>query len=541
MKASLIVFHLLLLLFISLCQAEAVARPNVLFVFADDWGRYASAYAAVDGKTSLNDVVKTPHMDRLAKEGVIFRNAFVTAPSCTPSRSSLLSGQYFYRTGRGAILQGASWDTSIPSFPLLMKDSGYHIGKTSKVWSPGTPPDAPIGGQDFAYQKGNLQNNFSENVTRLMSQGIPLEAARGQLLDEVRGNFNDFRKANGESKPWFFWFGTTTTHRTWIKGSGKKLWNIEPDALKGKMPPFLPDVPEVREDIADYLGEVQAVDAYIGALVQVLEDAGELDRTLIVLSGDHGMPGVPYGKCNLYDHGTNVSLIARVPGGKGSRVVDDFVNLMDLAPTFCEVAGEPPPAVMTGRSLWKLLRSDQSGQIDPERTFVVTGRERHVAGAREGNLPYPQRALRTKEFLYIRNFVSSRWPLGEPFGVTADTTPTEEELEQNTFAAFPDMDASPTKAWLIAHRGDLEWKALYEKSFGIRPKEELYDLTKDPYQTSNVAADPAYASVRKDYEARLMQILKETNDPRVTGDGLMFEKSPFTDPNEAKGKRKKAE
>jgi arylsulfatase A-like enzyme len=132
----------------SALQAADASRPNILFVFADDWGRYASCYAGVDGRPSINDVIKTPNIDRVAREGVIFRNAFVNAPSCTPCRSALLSGQYFFRTGRGAILQGATWDTTIPSFPLLMHDEGYHIGKTSKVWSPGSPADAPFGGQD---------------------------------------------------------------------------------------------------------------------------------------------------------------------------------------------------------------------------------------------------------------------------------------------------------------------------------------------------------------------------------------------------------
>lgn len=520
-------------------QAAPTARPNILFLFADDWGRYASAYAKIDGRPSLNDVIKTPNVDRVAREGVTFRNAFVTAPSCTPSRSSLLSGQYFFRTGRGAILQGASWDTTIPSFPLLLRDEGYQIGKTSKVWSPGSPADAPIGGQDYAYEKhGNLHNNFSENVTKFMAQGEPLEAARQKILDEVRGNFDDFLSTQQEGKPWLYWMGTTTTHRTWIKGSGKKLWNIEPDALKGKMPAFLPDEPEIREDVADYLGECQAVDAYLGVLLKRLEEAGQLDRTLIVLSGDHGMPGVPRGKCNLYDHGTHVCLVARVPGGKGGRVVDDFVNLMDLAPTFCEAGGAAVPAVMTGRSFWKVLQSNKSGTVDETRAFVVSGRERHVAAAREDNLPYPQRSLRTKDFMYIRNFKPDRWPLGSPYAVTDTSAPDAETLEKNTFAAFPDMDASPTKAWLIAHRNEAAWKPFYDWAFAKRPEEELFDLHKDPDQVHNVANDPAYADAKKELAAKLMTVLTETADPRVAGDQQTFEKSPFTDADTGRPKGK---
>jgi N-sulfoglucosamine sulfohydrolase len=525
-------------------HAADATRPNILFVFADDWGRYASAYAKVDGKPSINDVIKTPNCDRVAKEGVIFRNAFVNAPSCTPCRSALLSGQYFFRTGRGAILQGATWDTAIPSFPLLLRDEGYAIGKTSKVWSPGSPSDAPFGGQDYNFAKGMQQNNFSENVTKMVEGGMALEAARQKILDEVRGTFDLFLQSRKgqEAKPWLFWFGTTTTHRAWVKGSGKKLWGIEPEDLKGKMPAFLPDVPEVREDVADYLGEAQAVDAYVGVLLKRLEEIGELDKTLIVLSGDHGMPGFTNGKCNLYDNGVAVSLIARVPGGKGGRVVDDLVNLMDLCPTFCEAGGVKPPAVMTGRSLWKVLHSDKSGQVDETRTFNVSGRERHVAGARENNLPYPQRCYRTKDFLYIRNFEPDRWPMGSPYQVTDSATPDAAALESNTFAAFPDMDASPTKAWLVAHRNEAQWKQHYDWAFAKRPGEELYDLSKDPDQVKNVADDPAYAEKKKELSGKLMRVLTEAEDPRVTEGGKMFENPPFTDADnrrqEAKGKGK---
>ncbi|MGV2341336.1 MAG UNVERIFIED_CONTAM: sulfatase-like hydrolase/transferase [Planctomycetaceae bacterium] len=114
----------------------------MVVVFADDWGHFASAYGRLRPGT-INDVVQTPNFDRLAKSGVLFTNAFVNAPSCTPCRSSLLSGQYFWRTGRGAILQGAVWDEKIPSFPLLLEECGYRLGSNGKVWSPGTPANAP--------------------------------------------------------------------------------------------------------------------------------------------------------------------------------------------------------------------------------------------------------------------------------------------------------------------------------------------------------------------------------------------------------------
>ena len=511
-------------------QAADAPRLNILFVFADDWGRYASCYKGLDGRPTINDVIKTPNVDRVAREGVLFRNAFVNAPSCTPCRSSLLSGRYFFQTGRAAILQGAVWDEKIPTFPLLLRDAGYHIGKSFKVWSPGTPADAGFGGQQYAHQRaGNACNNFSEEVTKMVADGQTVAEAREKIHAQVRGNFDDFLAARKPGQPWHYWFGTTTTHRMWIKGSGKKLWGIEPDSLKGKLPKFLPDVPEIREDVADYLGECQAVDAYVGVLLKKLEEAGELDKTVIVLSGDHGMPGVTSGKCNLYDHGTAVTLAIRFPGAKPGRVLDDLVRLPDLMPTFLEIGGVKPPENLYGKSLVPLLKSDKPGLVDASRDWSVSGRERHVGAAREGNLPYPMRSLRTPDFLYIRNFAPDRWPMGAPYSA-GESTPDLKEVGNNTRAAFPDMDASPTKTWLIAHRNDPQWKWHYDLAFAKRPAEELYDVRKDPDEVKNLASDPAYESKRKQLADRLMKLLTDAGDPRVTGDQTTFDKPPFSDP-----------
>ncbi|MFM8468707.1 MAG: sulfatase-like hydrolase/transferase, partial [Limisphaerales bacterium] len=199
-----------LVLFAIQSLAADAPRLNILFLFADDWGRYASCYKGLDGRPTINDVVKTPHVDRVAREGVLFKNAFVNAPSCTPCRSSLLSGRYFFQTGRGAILQGAVWDEKIPTFPLLLRDAGYHIGKSFKVWSPGTPADAGFGGQAYAYQKaGNACNNYTEDVTKMLADAQTVDAAREKILGQVRGNFDDFLAARKPGQPWLYWMGTT--------------------------------------------------------------------------------------------------------------------------------------------------------------------------------------------------------------------------------------------------------------------------------------------------------------------------------------------
>lgn len=522
---------------------QRLVRPNIVFAFADDLGRYASAYGKLE-PGGANDVVRTPVFDIVAQEGVLFRNAFVNAPSCTPCRSSLLSGQYFFRTGRGAILQGAIWDDSIPTFPLLLEKSNYHIGHSYKVWSPGTPANAPIGAGRTAFNKqGNKFNGFSQFV----SNSTTPDDAKQTLYKEARANFTDFLAARQGSEPFCYWFGPTNCHRKWTKGSGKKLWGIDPDALKGKLPPFLPDNDVVREDFADYLGEVQAFDAGVGQLIDVLKEAGELERTIFVISGDHGIPGFPRGKCNLYDFGVMVPLAIRwgseISGGPVARgrVVDDFVNLPDLAPTILEAAGVPIPETMTGRSLVSVMRSGKAAQVDPTRDAVVVGRERHVAQARTDSLPYPQRAIRTKEFLYIRNFKPDRWPMGvgPGYGLERTEMPKFEALENDTFAAFGDLDASPTKAWIATHKNDPGIDVYFDFAFGLRPAEELYDLANDPHQIKNVANEAKFSDAKKMLSERLMRVLTENGDPRVTGDGSSFDKPPFAGEPTQAGKAKK--
>lgn len=511
-----------------------MSKPNIVFAFADDWGRYASAYANLESPNSLNHLIDTPNFDRIATEGVLFTNALVPAPSCTPCRSSLLSGQYFWQTGLGAILQGAQWDESIPTYPLeLEAHGGYFIGYQYKVWSPGRALNAPYGGTRTRYQSAGINfNQFSHWVTRHAGE-LGVEAAKQVLYDETRGNFREFLDERPEGHPFCYWWGPTNTHRTWERGSGKALWGIEPNDLKGRLPKFLPDVHEIREDAADYLGECLAVDEGLGILLNELERIGELDNTLLVVSGDHGIPGMPRAKCNLYDIGCEVTLAARWPDHiKPGRVVHDFVNLMDLAPTFCEAGQIRVPQSMTARSLMPLLTSDRSGQIDPTRDFVVTGRERHVAFAREKYLPYPQRAIRTEDYIYIVNFEPDRWPMGDPKGVDQPnaTLPSYEDLAYDTFTAYPDLDASPTKAYMIQHREDLDVEPLFELGFGKRPREELYDLKNDPDYLENVAERSEYSNVRGELEGRLLNVLESQNDPRLMEQPCRYEFEPYAGP-----------
>ena len=498
--------------------ASASDRPNVLFCFSDDWGRYASIYRD-PAKPGMNDTIETPALDAIGSSGVVFNNAFVNAPSCTPSRAAVVTGMPFYRCGSNAFLRcreyGKANDPyqSLPGFSELLVEHGYHVmhwGKTT---------NKSAGKRDFTHKDPIC--NFSQAVTAA-SNG---KSRKSEIFAFVRSNFRRFLDDNKNGKPFFYWFGPHNSHRQWVRGSGKSIWGLEPDSLKGKVPAFLPDVHVVREDLTDYLGEALAWDGMVNELIEELRSREKLDDTLVIVSGDHGMPGMPRGKCNLHDFGSMVSLLVSWPNRiKPGRRIDDFVSLMDIAPTVLEATRIKRPDHMLARSLMPLLTSQASGVIDQSRDHVIIGRERHVGEARRDRSPYPSRALRTTDFLLIRNFKPDRMPLGDVFQRDA----SEEQLLLDHRLAFADMDASPTKVLLMSKRDS--YQEFFDLAFSRRPEFELYDLEKDPDQIENVAKNPEYTQVLNELSMRLMKQLRETKDPRVIGDGDAFDRKPFVDP-----------
>ena len=257
--------------------------------------------------------------------------------------------------------------------------------------------------------------------------------------------------------PFCFWFGSHDPHRGYKKGSGVASGMKIADA---RVPPFLPDTPEVRSDILDYYFEVQRFDGQVGELLDKLESAGRLRDTIFVVTSDNGMP-FPRAKANLYDSGMRMPLAVQWPARvRGGRNEDGFVAATDFAPTFLEAAGVYVPDEMTGESLVPILIAKRTDR----RSAVFLERERH-AHVRAGNLGYPARALRTDRWLYVRNCRPGRWPAGDP------------EL---VFSVGPygDVDRSPSKSVVLAD----EESKFFRRAFGKRPAEELYDLRADPWQ-----------------------------------------------------------
>ena len=354
-------------------------------------------------------------------------------------------------------------------YPKLLAESGYRVGLHGKGYGP-TKPGSGSNPAGPAY-----------------------------------GSFGEFLRKTPPDKPFCFWFGSHRPHRPYSPGGWRESGRRElQDAV---VPPFLPDAPEVRSDLLDYFSNIEAFDREATEILQVLDSAGMRDNTIVVMTSDNGM-AFPRGKCNLYDAGVRMPLVVRWPANaKGGRTIDDFICFTDFAPTFLEAAGVKPPAGTTGRSFLGLLMSGRSGRIDPARSRIVVGRERH-SPTRPHALGYPSRMLRTHDLLYIRNFHPERPPTGDPAGSA-------------------DVDDSPSKAFMLANRDKPEVRRLFQRAFEKRPAEELYELSSDPWQMRNVAADPKFGETARRLAKELEDHLRKTGDPRVTADGDVFDRYPF--------------
>ncbi|WP_341225482.1 sulfatase [uncultured Arcticibacterium sp.] len=469
--------HLLFLLFsFGLANAQ-VKPPNIVFCLADDWGYpHAGAYG--------DQGVKTPNFDRLANEGVLFNHAFVSSPSCTPSRNAFITGKYHWELGSGANL----WST-LPekhqSFIHLLANQGYVTGRNkAKTWGP-----------------GNLDNWIASHGSHPSNKGY--------------NTFEEFLAEKNNDSPFFFWLGTQDPHRDYVKGSGEKSGI---DISKVHLYRHYPESDIIRKDVADYYYEVQRWDSLVGSVIKQLEENNLLENTIIIMTGDHGMP-FPRGKGNLYDSGVRVPFAVRWGDQiKAGRTVDDYVSFADIAPTLLEAAGLEIPEDMTGKSFVNILKSENAGIT--ERSDIVFGRERHVPAQEKPNMGgYPSRGYRNNDFLYIRNYKPDLWPAGT--GKSGATN-----LPNQWYA---DCDGGPTKDYIVANKDlDQEHQLSYELCFGKRPAEELYDLKNDPDQVNNIAYDKAYKKTLESLRSKLQTKLTALNDPRATNPNYEgFDQYPY--------------
>jgi arylsulfatase A-like enzyme len=458
--------------------AEVPPRPNILFIIFDDWSReHAGVYGC--------DWVKTPNFDRIAHEGVLFNNAFTSNPKCSPCRASILTGRNTWQL-KEAVSHFGIFPAEFQTYPDLLEKSGYAVGLTGKGWAPG----------DFKTAAHRTRNPAGPSFDQLKQQVPTTDIAK----TDYPGNFAAFLKKREKGQPFCFWMGFHEPHRPYELGSGVRLGKKLEDV---KVPPYLPDFRAVRSDLADYSIEVEWGDKQIGRALKILEDAGELDNTLVIVTSDHGMP-FPFVKGQIHEDAFHLPMAMRWPKGiKAGRVVDDFLNVRDLAPTYMELAGLQPHPQMTGKSLVNILKSEKSGWIE-NRDVMLTGKERHDIG-RPHDWGYPARAIRTKEFLYVHNFHPERWPVGDP------------ETD------FGNCDPGPTKEVIKLLGG-----YFFDISFGKRPADELYDIVHDPRCMNNLANDLYYAPKMEELKYKMMSMLKDDQDPRATGQAEEIETYKYT-------------
>jgi len=454
-------------------RAADLPRPNVLFAIADDWGHgHAGAYGC--------NWVKTPAFDRVARDGVLFHNCFTNNPKCSPCRASILTGRNSWQLEEACCHNGifpAKWAV----YPDLLEKAGYHVGYTGKGWGPG---DFKAGG----FTRNPAGPEYNQFKAKQAVKGIsPVDYAR---------NFEEFLTRRKSGQPFCFWYGGHEPHRVYEPGSGVRAGKKLADVV---LPAYYPDSPVIRSDFLDYALEVEWFDSHLGKILKSLEEAKELDNTLVVVTSDHGCP-FPRVKGQIYEHGFHIPLAIRWGQQvKAGRTVNDFVNVRDFAPTILEVTGVPAPMSVTGKSFVDVLRSPASGWVDKSRNRMVIGKERHDLG-RPNDWGYPVRAIRTPEYLYVRNYEPDRWPVGNPE------------------TGYRNCDDGPTKEHILT-----SFDRFYKLCFGKRPGEELYRVDKDPDCVNNLAADPTSGKVMAELRKEMEASLRKDQDPRDLGNGAVFE------------------
>lgn len=467
--------------------AGAATHPNILIMISDDQSfPHASAYGS--------KMVNTPNFDRIARQGVLFGNAFCASPGCSPSRAALLTGRHIWQIEHAGT-HASSFDKKYLTFMDLLAAAGYTTGHTGKGWGPGN------------YKAGGRTENPAG----------PSFAAKG---GDYAAGFKKFLDQRPQGKPFCFWFGSHDPHRSYAKGSGLASGKT---LAQAEVPAFLPDTPEIRSDLLDYAFEVERFDRDCGKMLELLAASGEAEDTIIIVTSDNGMP-FPYAKANCNEFGLHMPLA--IAWGKGfppGRKIDDPVSFVDLAATLYEVTGIEAPAKfpLSGRSLLPALKSQASGLATPGHDAVFAGRERH-SSSRFNSLGYPQRCIRTNSHLLIHNFKPERWPAGPARKLTGKPGSALGPPD----GGFHDIDACPSLSFLIAQQGDPTIGEFFHLAIDRRPEYELYDISADPGCLVNLATLPAHARTRDALAARLAAYLEQTADPRATGDGDIFETYP---------------
>ena len=485
----------LITLFLTLvCISQPLAHaaetpPNILIMISDDQSfPHTSAYGS--------KMVYTPNFDRIAKEGILFNNAFCAAPGCSPSRAALLTGREIWQIEHAGT-HASSFGKQYITFMDLLAEAGYHSGYIGKGWAPGD------------WKKGGRTQN-------------PAGKSYRSKKNDYAGGFETFLKERPKDAPFVFWFGSRDPHRSYKKGSGRESGKT---LAQAEVPSFLPDTKEIRDDLLDYAYEVDRFDRDCGKMLELLEATGDYENTIIIVTSDNGMP-FPYAKANCNEFGIHMPLAISWKGKHtGGMTHSGLLGFIDITATIHDATGikAPDKFPLSGRSFLGLL----TGNVDKpfRRDTVFSGRERH-SSSRFNTLTYPQRCIRSDQFLFIRNFKPERWPAGPGQKLTGK--PESEPGPEH--GGYHDIDACPSLTHLIENRDDQKISRFFHLAVDKRPAEQLFDIKSDPGCINDLATDPKHAETITKLSAQLDAYLKKTNDPRVTGNGDIFETYPRYSP-----------
>lgn len=432
-------------------------RPNIILVLSDD---HSAPYLGCYG----DPAVRTPHIDKMAAEGMRFDRAFTAAPQCVPSRTAYLSGRSPVSARMGRFSSPLPPD--IVTFPELLRGAGYFTGVLGRQFhldGPGT-------------LSPEMQALFDRTGVQTFKKRFDYVDASGQ--PPVVERVNQFFDRRPSDKPFFLWVNYSDPHHVWTAQGGSPV-----DPAKVRMPGHFPDLPGMRGDLARYLGEVEHLDADFGRLLETFQARRVGDNTLMIFAGDNGM-AMPHGKGSLYDPGLHVPMIVRWPGRiKPGTSTRSLISGEDVGPTCLDAAGIAPAKGMTGQSFLKLL----TGEAHTPR--------RHIFGARlyHGNAPLtPQ----TK---------SSEWDQGRC---------VRTDKYKLIFNATPWMEYQPTDS-----AGDPGWQDImaayragtlapqFVKTYFTRPRPiwELYDLDADPSEMNNLIDKPELAPVVQELKMAMQE------------------------------------
>ena len=476
----------------TIVSTSAAERPNILFCIADDasfphMGAYGCSW------------VDTPGFDRVAEQGILFTRCYTPNAKCAPSRSCILTGRNSWQLDE-ACNHWPYFPVKFKSYAEALIDNDYHVGYTGKGWAPGIALDA----------NGKRRHLPGPPYSRLKTK----PPAKAISPTDYAANFEAFLEDQPKDKPFCFWYGGHEPHRAYEYGAGIKYGKKKLEQID-KVFKFWPDNETVRTDILDYAFEIEYFDQHLKQMLDTLDKTGQLDNTLVIVTADNGMP-FPRIKGQEYEFSNHLPLAIMWKKGikDPGRTVADFVNFIDFAPTFLELAGldakQAGMQPIQGRSLTEIFNSTADGIVCTDRDHILIGKERHDIG-RPHDWGYPIRGIFKGDYLYLRNFEPTRWPAGNPE------------------TGYLNCDGSPTKTQILDMRRDGTDPKYWTWSFGKRPKEQMFNVAKDPECMNDLAEKAEFADLKEDMKKQMVAELRQQKDPRVFGRGHIFDEYKYAD------------